>query len=384
MENINVENEIEKYLIAPAYSVCKVGHDYWFITRMNRCLYKMNLESGKVTIEAVLGRKDGYIQFGNIIHYKDKLILTPRLSSEICTYNLKTKVVNTINICNRDKIEASLFFSSCQAGKYLFFIPVSMTSLLIFDMDAETYESVPLVQRETSKDLLICFEKADKLGNYLFIPFKSEKCILKYNIESKTIERLYPGNEAISYSSIYFIGGKGWLIPFDVTNSIRVWDIETNEIERVIPMPDSIIEQLPSENKAAFFRTYYKDGKLFLCAYNIEDSVIVDIGNFTTKTWNMPYDTEICRPNTGDYLHRISDVFEDDGRIYFINGITGEWFYFENDILKRLEIRTNFVADDMRGGIYNDNLNSLFSLVNFSNNEMSDLNNIGENIYSAV
>ena len=257
--------------------------------------------------------------------------------------------------------------------------------MVIFDMDIETYEVVQLIQREESKDVYVCSERADRYGDYLYIPCQSEKYIIKYGIKTKTLERLYPANEIISYSSIYFIEGKCWLIPFDITNGIRIWNVETNEIEKVLSMPNSIREQIPSEDKAAFYRTYYKDSKLYLCAYNIEDSLIVDTHTFAMDIWNMPYDIAMCRPNSGYYLHRISDIFEDDQRLYFINGVTGEWFYFEHGELKKLKIRTDYVDDDMRDRIYEDRLNYLLSLVNVSGTKKNELiKNIGQSIYSHI
>lgn len=385
MENNIIKEDNDMYTIASAHAICRVDGDYWFITRMNRCLYKMNLETKKVKIEAVLGDREGHLQFSKIIHYKNKLIITPRRADNIYVYNINTKEVHEKTLCLGGKHQISLFFSVCQVEQYIYILPFNSSLMIIFNMDTETYEIVSLLGKRKSKDLLICHERADRLGDNLYIPCQSEKCIFKYRISTKSIERIYPGNETISYSSIHFIDGKGWLIPFDVTNGIRIWNIETNDIEREISMPDSIIEQLPPEDKAAFFRTYYKDNKLYLCAYNIEASLIIDTNTFAMNTWNMPYDVAICRPNSGEYLHRISDVFKDDQRLFFINGVTGEWFYFENDKLKKLKIRTNYVDDDMQRKIYRDKLDYLFALVHVLNIKECEINNnIGKDIYSVV
>ena len=47
MKNNLSETDNEIYTIAAAHAICKVDSDYWFISRMNRCLYRMNLETKK-------------------------------------------------------------------------------------------------------------------------------------------------------------------------------------------------------------------------------------------------------------------------------------------------------------------------------------------------
>jgi hypothetical protein len=311
----------------------------------------MNIVTGKVDIKAILGNRMGGFLFSDIIHYKNKLIITPRRSGEIYIFDLMTKKYHEVIVCSVDELGGSLFNSICCDKEYIYLIPYNCTSLICFNMETEEVNKIELENESSECERYMCWGKAAIVDEIIYIPYKTEKCIITYNQSTKKVGRLVPGGEFVSYSHIYIIKDKLWLIPYKMDEEIKIWEIKTNKIEKCIQLEKLEADEGTSQNTAAsFFATLYKKGKLYLCACGVEDNFIIDTVSYKIERWSMPYDNEKYDSNSGTYFQRVISILGENDILYFINGITGEWLYFKENELKTLEIISDFKT------VTNDNL----------------------------
>lgn len=373
-----------EFVIAASQAIIKVNNEYWFITHKNRCLYRMNIEEGTVKIETALGRADGSFQFSDITYYKDKLIITPRKADEIYVYNLKTKQKNEIRIDFQKEFIGSKFNSTIQRDNYLYLIPYNYNSIVIFNLETENYEIVSISENDHDNQQYFCWEKAVMVNEYIYIPYKSQKSIIKFDIRTNSYEKILPDNQEIACTGIQLIDNKMWLIPCDAEDGINIWDHHTDEIVKKITLKNFITKNKYWLPAAIFNKSYYNNNALYLSACSIEENMVIDTDTYRISTWNMPYDTQNIPKTSGTYLWRNITIFEYNGRIYFINGINGEWYYFENGDSQQLKIRTDYHNDDMLSIHYHDDLKYLINIVNIANDLNIDIGDIRDNIGTKI
>lgn len=212
----------------------------WFCAQNFNSLYSMNLVTSEV-------RKCG--EFPNEIHTPKRLFASMKLVGKkiyfipLCAKNIVVYDIdmNTfLSIPIDDAIcdsQGDMFFMGVeQYRNYLFVLPVCASKIIRLNTLDNKIDYIA-DWREKSSFMIgsdIYFRKQSVLiDNMLYVPFYNTNAVLELNCDTMqtTIYRL--GTQRSGYTGICFDGTKFWLTPKDTKNLVQ-WDMQlnyTNEIE---------------------------------------------------------------------------------------------------------------------------------------------------------
>jgi hypothetical protein len=190
----------------------------------------------------------------------------------------------------------------------------------------------------------ICSGNAVEFNDEVLFPYETENCIVAFDINDKTLQKILPNNQSVRYTHIFDVGEKYWLIPFDINRGISIWNREDNTIEEIIQFPQYMMpqnykqkfERFPEKIKnelesysARYFRKGYQIGdEIHLLSSLIGENVVINTSNKVITGWDA--EIECSDEILYTYLRSIKliDYIETEDGLYVISGITGEWFHY--------------------------------------------------------
>lgn len=210
----------------------KIDKKLWFVHNFLPALFTYDIENQKIEFVKQLPFELGNTvrSYCEIIKYKEKLILIPMSSSDICIYNTKTKKISTKEIkqakyCN--------FMKGVTYNNKLFMIPTAYDAIVEFDMEQEKvkYHSkcISALQNFTGYDGGYNFMYGVvEIENKLYLSSVQANYILEFNMDNGKYNIYEVGDKGYTYWDMVFDGKYFWLNPFKGNDIVR-WDKETNE-----------------------------------------------------------------------------------------------------------------------------------------------------------
>lgn len=247
----------------------KIDKKLWFVHNFLPALFTYDIENQKLEFVKQLPFESGNTvrSYCEIINYKEKLILIPMSSSEICVYNIKTKEISTQEIkqakyCN--------FMRGITYNNKLFMIPTAYDAIVEFDMEQEKvkYHSkcITKLKKITGYDGGYNFMYGVvEIENKLYLSSVQANYILEFDMD-KGIYRIYEvGDKGHTYWDMVFDGEYFWLNPFKGKDIVR-WNKETSE--------SKVYNSYPKDFKG--------DSECFLRFIDLDEKIIA-----VPKTSNM-------------------------------------------------------------------------------------------------
>lgn len=210
----------------------KFDKKLWFVHNFLPALFNYDIENQKLEFVKLLPFESGNTvrSYCEIIKYKEKLILIPMSSSEICVYNIKTKEISTQEIkqakyCN--------FMRGITYSNKLFMIPTAYDAIVEFDMEQEKvkYHSkcITKLKKVTGYDGGYNFMYGVvEIENKLYLSSVQSNYILEFDMHNGKYMIYEVGDKGNTYWDMVFDGKYFWLNPFKGKNIVR-WNKETNE-----------------------------------------------------------------------------------------------------------------------------------------------------------
>ncbi|WP_283592926.1 hypothetical protein [Paraclostridium bifermentans] len=210
----------------------KIDKKLWFVHNFLPALFTYDIENQKLEFVKQLPFESGNTvrSYCEIIKYKEKLILIPMSSSEICVYNIKTKEISTQEIkqakyCN--------FMRGITYSNKLFMIPTAYDAIVEFDMEQEylKYHSkcITKLKKLTGYDGGYNFMYGVvEMENKLYLSSVQSNYILEFDMDNGKYMIHEVGYKGHTYWDMVFDGKYFWLNPFKGKDIVR-WNKETNE-----------------------------------------------------------------------------------------------------------------------------------------------------------
>lgn len=210
----------------------KIDNKLWFVHNFLPALFTYDIENQRLEFVKQLPFESGNTirSYCEIIKYKEKLILIPMNSSEICVYNIKTKEISTKEIkqakyCN--------FMRGITYNNKLFMIPTAYDAIVEFDMEQEKvkYHSkcITKLKKITGYDGGYNFMYGVvEMENKLYLSSVQSNYILEFDMDNGKYMIYEVGDKGHTYWDMVFDGKYFWLNPFKGKDIVR-WNKETNE-----------------------------------------------------------------------------------------------------------------------------------------------------------
>lgn len=210
----------------------KIDKKLWFVHNFLPALFNYDIENQKLEFVKQLPFESGNTvrSYCEIIKYKEKLILIPMSSSEICVYNIKTKEISTQEIkqakyCN--------FMRGITHSNKLFMIPTAYDAIVEFDMEQEKvkYHSkcITKLKKITGYDGGYNFMYGVvEIENKLYLSSVQANYILEFDMDNGKYNIYEVGEKGHTYWDMVFDGKYFWLNPFKGKDIVR-WNKETSE-----------------------------------------------------------------------------------------------------------------------------------------------------------
>ena len=352
-----------EYSIAGARAITHIAGEYWYVERADNVLYSMNDISYESRRMAQFDEESGRDLFTGVVVYNEKLFFIPNLARTICVYDRKKCEPYQIEFLKDDGFSCPelrcKFASGIVIGHHLYLIPCIYNSMVIIDMQNDTIEYQQIHSGQEIKR--ISSGEAVTIDDEIFFGFINEKCILKYNCRRKTLEKIFPGNEKRAYLHLFYDNDRFWLIPYDIHDGIRVWDMRTDRFEDVILLPEEIIAkpeaseiekylpdiaELIQDDKISYFGHGALMGQdIYLFSSWWGQNVVIHTKQREYEFWDIELH---CSP--GDmYLWARNDKFisfvQRNDEFYLTSGLTKEWFLRKNNTWERVERHVSAIKD---------------------------------------
>lgn len=210
----------------------KIDNKLWFVHNFLPALFTYDIDNQKLEFVKKLPFDSGNIvrSYCEIIKYKEKLILIPMSSREICVYNITTKAISTQEIkqakyCN--------FMRGITYNNKLFMIPTAYDAIVEFDMEQEKvkYHSkcITKLKKITGYDGGYNFMYGVvEIENKLYLSSVQSNYILEFDMDKGTYMIYEVGDKGHTYWDMVFDGKYFWLNPFKGKDIVR-WNKETSE-----------------------------------------------------------------------------------------------------------------------------------------------------------
>jgi len=138
----------------------------WIFSDELNALFSLELESGRLRCRAIFDEMPFLTRamYNEAVFYKGKIIFTPVHAKSIVVYVIATGEVRYIPIRDEDYL---VYFNRVRIGKdRLLLYPVMYSAkAYLFDLEAETYETIPLDYGARNDAFSLCREKVLTLGS---------------------------------------------------------------------------------------------------------------------------------------------------------------------------------------------------------------------------
>lgn len=346
-QNIYLKNHVPDS-IAATEVITYTNGSYWYVPYWGKALYRM--DSGTFETERVEVFKEKGISglFCGIVCYQEKLLFAPRCTEAVSIYDMREKRMYQILLQRNGKLGDSLvstFSAYVEMGRCLYLIPYNYRFLVMIDMETDAVEYYPVPLGKEGKP--VGGSNGMILGGNIFFAHKTEGCLVRFDTESKTMDKVFPANEKRTYSNLFRVDDKLWLIPADVDAGVRVWNTQTDEFEEIIAFPHEVTEK-PKESEIGKFpeavadslrqgeAAYFLGGILYgqeihLLAYMLGRNVIIHTAEKKITSWDMDPDCFGAALYTWMRGLRYISYFHGEDGLYVISGLSGEWYRYKEN-----------------------------------------------------
>ena len=223
----------------------------WFCHEYYNALFRMDMESHEINLEAVIPSPDGngFCQYGFLELFDRKLILAPRNAKDILIYDLDEKFFERVKI-NLDMLAPNeifnLFSGVTAFGKYIFFFPGRYPAIIRINMETlevtyfnEWYQELLKAAIGYDKNRVIFARCNCICGNCIFLPYWQGNIIVEFNMKTGRYV-LHRINKAVGqFSCVQYDGKYFWVSMVNIPKIIK-WDIDHGILEEYNNLPEDI------------------------------------------------------------------------------------------------------------------------------------------------
>ena len=370
--------------IVKSKAITYIDGEYWYVALNDNTLYRMDGDSFTAFSVGVIDEQKGVDLFIDVVSYAGKLFFIPGLAQYIHVYDRCKQKLYKIQFQDNDELShpkpGSKFSSCIVLENYLYLIPRYYHSMVIVDMDTDVIEYYRIASEQEDKRISI--GKAAFMGGDIFIACHNENHVLKYNCKLKKADKIVPGKEEREYLHLFNVDDRIWMIPFDVRDGIRVWNVQTDQFEEILYLPEEIIVQSEECEMAQFppdvadkirnkEMSFWGYGAVFgqdiyVFSHFAGRNLVVHTERKEYELWDVKVD---CSPDDmfkwGWAIKFIQFVRKED-ELYLIGGVSREWFLWKDNMWEKV-----FVLDGRR-------------IVGKTATEIREGNSAGDVIYNGV
>lgn len=309
-------------------AITTVDNTFYFVPRVGKSLYKMSGDfKSIVCLKEIYEERERGLYIG-IVFYNGCLFLIPKTAKKIAIYNIKTESIEYVDFRNgkKEDYSNSTFFDYHVDGKYLFLIPNKYPNLLIMDMSTRKIKQIKLA----ADNYRICTGKSAFFNKKIFIPCECDNTIIECNTNNFQI-RKHNIKKFNKHRFIFAFNNKLCIIPQNIQGEILVWNIEDNRIRTI-----EIDVEINKESE--FVRGIIFKEKIFLISTNQKHNIMINLQTEKIETWSIPENN--TPENSEKWISNLSQLllFEYQEKLYLINGLTCEWFIYEKNLWKRVNL----------------------------------------------
>lgn len=368
----DVENETDEMLFYVKDAVFDKT-DVWFISVFTNVIYKMSLDTYKITEYAEVQKESnfGVNLFLRILKYENRIVLLPSGGRFIVNYNTDTKETDYIEIRSEDE-RAS--FCTCYCwNDIVYLFPYFGNKIIKYDIKNNQVIFEKCFKFNGTGINLGFYGDMEKNGQYIYGVKKNSSCIYKYNVETDEC-KLVEIDRNRKFCSIKRMG-KNFVLLQNDSNNIILWD-EVNGTIKEIKSESGI-----HDRKGFLYKNMVKvrDDLLYIfpyCSKNIlrikqmDEVEIVSVGNCGEYDFSKG-GVYTCVQKNDDKIWAYS-YYNNQWDVMELNEehIKSKKIEIEESMKERIRSRYLFSLGEICGknGFYEKENNSFFSLPNYIKN----------------
>lgn len=311
--------------IALTEAVAEADGYYWYVPLWKNALFRMNKETLETEwLCSFQNEKIDLELYANICVHGEELIFVPCKAKKIAIYNRLQKDMTTIDFLEesyqtKDAYSNDWFMQYVVMGEKMYFIPCMYHSLVCMDLETKVISKIRITEDSPDGEIMQISSTAAAVWEQRFY-FVSEDESLLYVFDTKTkcLQKLNLRGKR--YSGIFCIRGQLWLIPCNGSETLDIYDLESEKIVDKLQFPEKVCQYSAGIKGRSFTKGAVRGRKIYLLANLEVTSVVIDIETRKITEWHLPT-VESTNENCLNWV----GLFKSEDRLYAINGLTGEW-----------------------------------------------------------
>ncbi len=329
LQNPNMLNE-NGYSLAAAEAIAQSGGAYWYVPMWNNGLYRLDLCTCESRWIEKLGGNGNMVElYADAYSYQDTVVFVPHTAEKIAVYDVKGGKLQTFGFLLPEDEESppvrSWFMAKIADGKLLYLLPYFYHSIVCFDIDTKEIKHIPVIDADSYQySGGLCSYGGALRENVIYMPSELDGSVYAVELGTGGVGKLPIENK--KYSSLFSVGDRLWLIPYDATETVDVYDLGEERIVRSLPFPKEMqpyAKAVSAAGKRYFQKGIEQGGVIYLLAYSGDKSVLIDTAAERIREWELPREK---RETVTDYGNEYwCNLLTVEGKLCVINGYTGEW-----------------------------------------------------------
>jgi len=229
---------------------CDDGKYYWFSAFEINALFRMDKNTNQIDFigcfpdEKTLGRR----LFYQTTCQNRKIYFAPFGANHLAIYDIDANSFSSVPIPqpkdypfgNDIYLRALKFVFIISFDKWIFLLPGAYPAILRYDTESGKIDYlddfIPLIQSSIAPSSSLLFNRCCNIDNYLFATSATGNFVLAFNMKTCKSELYEVGNKNNTYSAICHLDGYLWLMP-RITGPIVKWKPRTTTFEEFSDLP---------------------------------------------------------------------------------------------------------------------------------------------------
>lgn len=286
----------------------KMENDIWFSATNYNGLYRYNLKDKIVKKVALFPNEEMWQMdlYHNMCRYQNLLVFIPHYAERISIYDMKTEVLRQIELPISYK--PLNFLGGVVYHDMLYMFGYKYPGIIKVDLNTGKHKVIYETNEVDSDVEDPYFGDVATEGNYVYIPCQQQNSVLILDMDYDAIKKKSVGKGPVGYSRIVKDGQVLYLLERD-TNNLVLWDIRTDIwYEVALHFEEPYVDAHISYNSKYIWIVSIISGEVYIVEKETGKKQKIHLKNLPIIEYIAPY----------------------ENGIYFVNGISGSWYFLDD------------------------------------------------------
>lgn len=218
-----------------AYDCLRTNDEYWIVSGMESCLYKIDENYNSVRYVIPGEAIDRVRLYNQIIKINDKLVLVPFNSNKLVVFDLLTYNFSLIQMRDETK-----YVKAIEHNSKIYMIPCLGNAIAEYNINDNTIvyhdEVMNEIQEYVKNGDYIFFNSVVKVNNLIFAASAITNKVLVFDMDTNNYKFYCVGEEGDNFWTMDYDGKDFWIASNQGCFIIR-WNYESGRWEKIINFP---------------------------------------------------------------------------------------------------------------------------------------------------